>query len=49
MAICPQCKRKIEIDNIRVEEIVKIKPFKMRNFMFTCPHCDTVLGFASNF
>jgi len=49
MAICPYCKRKIDKNSIEVEEIVKVKPFKMRNYMVVCPHCDSILGFGSNF
>jgi uncharacterized protein with PIN domain len=49
MAVCPHCKGEVTKDNVEVEEVVKIKPFKMRNFMFICPHCESVLGFASNF
>jgi uncharacterized protein with PIN domain len=49
MAICPHCQGEIDIDSILVEDIVKIKPFKMRNYMYVCPHCNKILGFGSNF
>lgn len=49
MAKCPHCGGTIDKESIKVEEIVRIKPFKMRNNMFVCPHCDSVLGFGSNF
>lgn len=49
MAVCPHCKGEVTKDNVEVEEVIKIKPFKMKNSMFVCPNCKSVLGFASNF
>jgi hypothetical protein len=46
MAICPYCKKYVNGYVLITEEISK-KAFKFRREMYSCPHCDSVLGFAS--
>jgi uncharacterized protein with PIN domain len=46
MAVCPYCKKEINADNLITEELSK-KAFKFGKEMFSCPHCKSILGFAS--
>ena len=46
MAICPYCKKEINGHNLVAEEISK-KAFKFGREMYSCPHCNVVLGFVS--
>jgi uncharacterized protein with PIN domain len=45
MAICPYCKKEIDYHNIVVEKFPK-KVFNFGREMYSCPHCNSVLGFA---
>jgi uncharacterized protein YbaR (Trm112 family) len=47
MVVCPYCKKEINGETICVEQIQK-KAFKFSTQMFSCPHCNAVIGFASN-
>lgn len=42
MALCPYCNQKIELSNIRRE----IKGTIKKEVLYSCPHCDKVLGFG---
>ena len=46
MAICPNCKKEINSDNLIIEKISK-KAFKFTKEMYSCPYCKSILGFAS--
>jgi len=46
MALCPYCNKEIDGDNLKTEKISK-KAFKFDTDMYSCPHCNAVLGFAS--
>jgi len=46
MAICPYCKKEVNGDNLKAEKASK-KMFKFDVEMYSCQHCNTVLGFAS--
>ena len=46
MAICPYCKKEVNGNNLEAEHVSK-KAFKFDVDMYSCPNCNTVLGFAS--
>jgi uncharacterized protein with PIN domain len=46
MALCPYCNIEIHGDNLKAEKVSK-KAFKFDIEMYSCPHCNAVLGFAS--
>ena len=45
MAVCPFCKKEVNGYNLKTEEISK-QTFKFSREMYSCPHCNAVLGFA---
>lgn len=46
MAICPYCKKEVNEFNLKTEKVSK-KVFGFSREMHSCPHCDSILGFAS--
>ncbi len=48
MAICPYCKKNINGDNLIVKEVPRKKMFKLDTEMYSCSHCNAVLGFANS-
>jgi len=55
MANCPYCKKPVHIDAARSEapESRRVKKevfgWLKKEIMYSCPHCDAVLGFGSYF
>ena len=51
MAKCPHCDQEITINSTKKEEGVEelhkeIEGIFKKEVMYSCPHCDRVLGFA---
>ena len=55
MAKCPHCEKEVTLDSTKKEEgegegaqeVRKdIEGFVKKEVMYSCPHCDRVLGFA---
>ena len=46
MAFCPHCKKEVNKNNIRLEYIEK-KTFGISHGIFSCPHCDYILGVSA--
>ncbi len=50
MAKCPHCENAVTLDDTRkegAEEVRKdVEGFVKKEVMYSCPHCDKVLGFA---
>ena len=46
MALCPYCKKEIDGKNIKIDEIKGI--LKLSRAIYSCPHCNYVLGVGSN-
>ncbi len=42
MAKCPHCEKEVDLANVRREVQGAIK----KEVMYSCPHCNSVLGFA---
>jgi uncharacterized protein with PIN domain len=47
MALCPYCKKELKGSTIKSEEM-KPNMLQLKREMFSCPHCNSILGFASN-
>ena len=48
MAICPYCKKNINGDTLKVEKVPRKEMFKFDTEMYSCPHCNAVIGFANS-
>lgn len=51
MAKCPYCEKGVTLSSTRRDEEVRevekdVKGFVKKEVMYSCPHCDRVLGFA---
>ncbi len=50
MAKCPHCKEEVTLDSTRkdsADEVQKdVEGMVKKEVMYSCPHCDCVLGFA---
>ena len=51
MAKCPHCNKEVTLDSTRKEEGVQevgkdVKGILKKEVMYSCSHCDRVLGFA---
>ncbi len=51
MALCPYCEKEVTLHSTRKEEGSEsvrkdIEGLIKREVMYSCPHCDKVLGFA---
>ena len=50
MAKCPHCKKPVSLESTRkegAEEVSKeVVGIIKKEVMYSCPHCDCVLGFA---
>ena len=50
MAKCPHCRKEVTIESTRKdtsEEVQKeVVGMVKKEVMYSCPHCDAVLGFA---
>jgi uncharacterized protein with PIN domain len=50
MAKCPHCEKKITLQSASKDENsevqTEIKGMIKKEIMYSCPHCDSVLGFA---
>ena len=44
MAKCPHCKQEISLKDVNRETIGA--GFLKQEVMYSCPHCDTVVGFS---
>lgn len=44
MSKCPHCKQEIALQDVQ-KEIQGVGFFK-QEIMYTCPHCDTIIGFS---
>lgn len=56
MATCPYCKKAVTLKKTKeasaesLETVQKeVKGWIKKEIMYSCPHCDTVLGFGSFF
>jgi len=45
MAKCPHCKQEIKLEEVKKE--TRGYGFLKQEIMYYCPHCESVLGFAS--
>jgi len=51
MAKCPHCKSEVTLDSTRKEEgasevLKDVKGLVKKEVMYSCPHCNCVLGFG---
>jgi len=51
MARCPSCEKEVSLDSTRKDEGSRevqkdVEGFVKKEVMYSCPHCDRVLGFA---
>ena len=50
MAKCPHCKKEVTLGSARKDESGKVQKevegMIKKEVMYSCPHCDSVLGFA---
>ena len=51
MAKCPHCENEVTLDSTRKEEGTQevrkdVEGFLKKEVMYSCPHCDRILGFA---
>jgi len=50
MAICPHCKHPVTLESTKKEAVEEVQKettgFMKKEVMYSCPQCDSVLGFA---
>lgn len=47
MPICPHCEKPVKIETARNDEVQKeVEGLVKKEVMYSCPHCDKILGFA---
>ena len=50
MARCPHCKQPVLLQDTRKDDLMEVhketEGFVKKEVMYSCPHCDCILGFA---
>ncbi len=46
MAICPHCQKTVTLKDSENEVKKEVKGSAKKEVMYSCPHCNKVLGFA---
>ncbi len=46
MAICPYCQKTVTLKDSENEVKKEVKGSAKKEVMYSCPHCNKVLGFA---
>lgn len=50
MALCPYCEKEVTLDSAKKDEANEVQKdvegMPKKEVMYSCPHCDKILGFA---